>query len=252
MTPQVSPQGLDWYRRARFGMFVHWGLYSMIGRGEWEQVIARIPAAEYAPLAKLFNPAAFDAKQLVAHAEAAGQRYLTITSRHHDGFSMYDTALSDFKITRSPFRRDPIAELADACRESGTVKLGFYISLVDWHHPGYLDSSRWEDYLAFLFGQVEELCTQYGEIAQIWFDGDWPNSPYRRNTPAGSPPTSSGTIPGCTTSSTASSRTPYSSTTARTASSPVRMSRATRTISPERTPRASTRAHCSRCRARPA
>lgn len=252
MTPQASRGGLDRYRDDRFGMFVHWGLYSMIGRGEWEQVLARIPAAEYAPLAGLFNPAAFDARELVALAEAAGQRYLTITSRHHDGFSMYDTELSDFKITRSPFRRDPIAELADACRESGSVKLGFYVSLVDWHHPGYLDTSGWEDYLAFLFGQVEELCTRYGDVAQIWFDGDWPNSPCRENTPAGSPPTSRGTIPSSTTSSTASSRTPYSSTTARTASSPARTSRASRTIFPGRTPRASTPARPSPYPVRPA
>ncbi|MEV1004772.1 alpha-L-fucosidase [Nonomuraea sp. NPDC050202] len=165
----------SWYTDARFGMFVHWGLYSMVGRGEWDRAVSQVPREDYAGLMKVFNPAAFDARAFVQVAADAGQKWITITSRHHDGFSMYDTRLSDFKITNSPFGRDPIAELAQACRDFG-IKLGFYVSLVDWHHPGYRDPAGWQDYIGFLHGQVEELCTQYGELGQVWFDGDWPHS----------------------------------------------------------------------------
>lgn len=181
MVKQVSTQGLNAFLDARFGMFVHWGLYSLIGRGEWVMHNERIPAHEYEKLMISFNPTRFNAEEWVSIAADAGQRYLVITSRHHDGFSMYDTALSDYKVTQTPFRRDPIQELADVCARRGDVKLGFYSSLLDWHHPAYRfrEGSRlaWEDYLGFLHGQVRELCTRFGEIACIWFDGDWPRHP---------------------------------------------------------------------------
>lgn len=176
---QVSSEGLKWYQDARFGMFIHWGLYSILARGEWVMHNEKIPVAEYEPLAGQFNPVNFNADEWVSIAADAGQRYIVITSRHHDGFSMYDTALSDYKVTRTPFRRDPLHELADACARRGDVKLGFYSSLLDWHHPAYRfrDESglAWDDYIGFLHGQVRELCTQFGEITCLWFDGDWPN-----------------------------------------------------------------------------
>lgn len=175
---QVSPEGLAWFQDARFGMFIHWGLYALLARGEWVMHIEGIAPPEYARLAEQFNPTAFDARAWAKLAADAGQRYMVITSRHHDGFSMYDTALSDYKITNTPFGRDPIRELADACAEQG-VKLGFYVSLLDWRHPAYrfreATGQTWDDYLAFLHGQVRELCTNYGEVACIWFDGDWPH-----------------------------------------------------------------------------
>lgn len=179
MTRQASPAGIARYRRARFGMFVHWGLYALVGRGEWHMFDDRVPVDTYRTLAGHFRPAAWDAAALADLAVAAGQRYVTVTSRHHDGFSMYDTALSDYRVTRTPLARDVLAELADACRERG-LGLGVYVSLVDWHHPGYRHWRRpgaWEDYLGFLHGQVEELCTRYGPIFQVWFDGDWPSHP---------------------------------------------------------------------------
>lgn len=175
---QVSPEGLAWFEAARFGMFIHWGLYALLGRGEWVMHNERIAPQEYAGLAERFSPTAFDADAWVKLAADAGQRYLVITSRHHDGFSMYDTALSNYKITNTAFGRDPIAELAAACTRHG-VKLGFYVSLLDWRHPAYRfrreSGQHWADYLTFLHGQVRELCTKYGEIACIWFDGDWPH-----------------------------------------------------------------------------
>ena len=176
---QASPEGLQWFQNAKFGMFIHWGLYSLLARGEWVMHNERIPVSEYEPLVEQFNPVKFNADEWVSIAADAGQRYIVITSRHHDGFSMYDTALSDYKVTRTPFRRDPILELADACARRGDIKLGFYSSLLDWHHPAYRFRNEsglaWADYLDFLHGQVRELCTQFGEIACIWFDGDWPN-----------------------------------------------------------------------------
>jgi len=176
--PQVSSQGLQWFQDVRFGMFIHWGLYSLIARGEWVMFTEKIPVPEYELLVRQFNPEKFNADEWVSIAADAGQKYMVITSRHHDGFSMYDTALSDYKVTRTPFKRDPLKELADACARRRDVKLGFYSSLLDWHHPAYRFRKEtglaWSDYIGFLHGQVRELCTDFGEIACIWFDGDWP------------------------------------------------------------------------------
>ncbi|MBW7881681.1 MAG: alpha-L-fucosidase [Caldilineaceae bacterium] len=181
MVAQVSKAGLEWFQDVRFGMFVHWGLYSLIGKQEWVMHTDRIPVPEYEKLVSQFNPTRFNASEWVAVAADAGQKYMVITSRHHDGFSMYDTALSDYKVTNTPFKRDPIRELADACARRGDIKLGFYVSLLDWHHPAYRFRAErglaWDDYLAFLHGQVRELCTQFGELACLWFDGDWPRHP---------------------------------------------------------------------------
>ena len=162
-------------------MFIHWGLYSILAKHEWIMHLDRIPVSEYEKLVSQFNPAKFNAAEWVSIAADAGQKYMVITSRHHDGFSMYDTALSDYKVTNTPFGRDPLHELADACARRGDIKLGFYSSLLDWHHPAYRfreeSGLAWSDYVAFLHGQVRELCTNFGEIACIWFDGDWPRHP---------------------------------------------------------------------------
>jgi alpha-L-fucosidase len=178
MVQKASQKGINWFQNARFGMFIHWGLYSLLGRGEWVMHWEQIPVPEYEKLTSQFNPTQFDADAWVNLAAESGQKYMVITSRHHDGFSMYDTALSNYKVTRTPFQRDPLAELAEACTRNGKVKLGFYVSLLDWHHPAYrfrLESGMaWEDYLGFLHGQVTELCSNYGEICYFWFDGDWP------------------------------------------------------------------------------
>jgi alpha-L-fucosidase len=181
MVKQASQPGIDWFQDAKYGMFIHWGLYSLLGRGEWVMHWEKIQVPEYEMLVSQFNPEDFNAKGWVQLAANAGQRYMVITSRHHDGFSMYDTSLSDYKVTNTPFKRDPIAELAEACSVHPDIKLGFYVSLLDWHHPAYRfrehSGLAWEDYLGFLHGQVRELCTNYGELACFWFDGDWPRHP---------------------------------------------------------------------------
>ncbi len=175
---QVSSRGLNWFQDAKFGMFIHWGLYSLIGHGEWVMYHENIPVPEYEKLVSQFNPVKFNAGEWVSIAADAGQKYMVITSRHHDGFSMYDTALSQYKVTNTPFKRDPLAELANACARRSDIKLGFYSSLLDWHHPAYRfrkeSGLAWADYIEFLHGQVRELCTNFGEVACIWFDGDWP------------------------------------------------------------------------------
>lgn len=178
MAKQASQHGLDHFQDIRFGMFIHWGLYSIIAKQEWVMHTDRIPVSEYEKLVPQFNPVKFNADEWVSIAADAGQKYMVITSRHHDGFSMYNTALSDYKVTNTPFKRDPIQELADAIARRNDVQLGFYSSLLDWHHPAYRfrkeSGLAWSDYLAFLHGQVRELCTNFGEIACVWFDGDWP------------------------------------------------------------------------------
>jgi alpha-L-fucosidase len=175
---QISEKGMQWFLDSRFGMFIHWGLYSLIARGEWVMHHENIPVQTYEQLVPQFNPVRFNAEEWVRIAADAGQKYMVITSRHHDGFSMYNTALSDYKVTNTPFKRDPIDELANACARRSDVKLGFYSSLLDWHHPAFRfreeSGLAWSDYLAFLHGQVRELCTNFGEVACIWFDGDWP------------------------------------------------------------------------------
>jgi alpha-L-fucosidase len=177
---RVSERGLRWYRDARFGMFVHWGIYSLLGRGEWAMFTERASLPEYPRLAERFDPHLFDADAWVRLAAQAGQRYLTITTRHHDGFSMYHTGLSRYRVTDTPWHRDPLAELAEACARHG-VRLGCYVSLLDWYHPAYRASRRersglgWADYVGFLHGQVREVCTGYGPLAEVWFDGDWPH-----------------------------------------------------------------------------
>lgn len=178
MIRRASEHGINWFQDSKFGMFIHWGLYSLIGRGEWVMHWEKIPVPEYEALVPRFNPVDFDASAWVRLATDAGQKYMVITSRHHDGFSMFDTALSDYKVTNTPFQRDPIAELAEVCANNDQIKLGFYVSLLDWHHPAYRfrqeSGLAWDDYLDFLHGQVRELCTSYGDLACFWFDGDWP------------------------------------------------------------------------------
>ncbi|MEA1951198.1 MAG: alpha-L-fucosidase, partial [Planctomycetota bacterium] len=173
-----------WFRHDRFGLFVHWGVYSTIGRGEWVQDTGKIPLAEYIKLYPKFNPEDFDAAEWVALAKSAGQKYIVITTKHHDGFCMFDSKLSDYTIMHTPFGRDICKELADECRKQG-LKLGFYYSIMDWHHPDYTPVRPWEKgkrstkgadfarYCKYMKGQVRELMSNYGPIVALWFDGGW-------------------------------------------------------------------------------
>ncbi len=175
----------EWFQDARFGLFVHWGVYSVLGDGEWVMNNRRIPSADYEKLPALFNPVEFDPAEWVALAKAAGMKYITITSKHHDGFAMFDSRVSDYNIAaRTPYKKDVLKALAEECRKQG-VKLFFYYSQLDWHHPDYFPRGRtgqdagrpekgeWRHYIEYMNGQLRELLTNYGEIGGIWFDGWW-------------------------------------------------------------------------------
>ena len=195
----VTPERLAaraWFADAKFGLFIHWGVYSELGAGEWVMHNRQISVPAYEALAATFDPTKFDAKAWVALARRAGVRYITITSRHHDGFSMFKTAETPYNIVDwAPFKRDPMAELAEACHAAG-IKLFFYYSQLDWHHPDYWprgatawDNGRpasgdWGRYLKFMNAQLTELLTHYGPVGGIWFDGMWdkPDADWRLDT----------------------------------------------------------------------
>lgn len=175
----------QWFRDARLGLFIHWGVYSILGQGEWVMENGRVPVGTYQWMASTFNPVKFSAREWVSLAKAAGMRYITITARHHDGFSMYASEHTRYDITEwTPFKRDPLAELAEECRRQG-IKLFFYYSQLDWYHPDYwprgrtgqhtmrAESGEWTRYLDYMDRQIEELLTKYGPIGGIWLDGMW-------------------------------------------------------------------------------
>lgn len=162
-------QARENFRKMRFGMFIHWGIYSLLGRGEWVMYHEKIPLSEYKPLMERFNPQLFNAEEWVGLVRKAGMRYITITAKHHDGFCMYDSELTDYKITNTPFKRDVLKELAGACRKM-KIALLFYYSPLDWQHPAY--KTDWDAYTRYWHGQVLELVRKYRPYG-IWLDGCW-------------------------------------------------------------------------------
>ncbi len=175
----------EWFQNARFGLFIHWGVYSQLGDGEWVMNNQQISVKNYEKIPAFFNPIGFDPKEWVAMAKAAGMKYVTITSKHHDGFAMFDSKVSDYDIVDStPYKKDILKMLADECHAQG-IKLFFYHSQLDWHHPDYFprgrtgnttgrpESGEWYKYLDYMDAQLSELLTNYGEVGGIWFDGMW-------------------------------------------------------------------------------
>ena len=175
----------QWFAEAKFGLFIHWGVYSVLGDGEWVMQVQNISIDAYERLPGFFNPVEFNAEEWVKMAKDAGMKYICITSRHHDGFSMFDTKLTDYNIVKStPYQKDVLRDLSEACKKEG-IKLFFYYSLLDWHNDDYFPrgqtgngiagrkEGKWENYITFMKGQLTELLTNYGEIGGIWFDGDW-------------------------------------------------------------------------------
>ncbi len=189
-TPAERDARLEWWREARFGLFIHWGLYAVpagthgseTDYGEWIMTSAQIPVPEYEQFVPEFNPVDFNADEWARLAKAAGMKYIVITTKHHDGFALFDSAVSDYDIMATPFKRDIMKELADACAKYG-LKMGWYHSIMDWHHPDYLPRRGWEErsaegadyarYVSYLRDQVTELLTKYGPIGIMWFDGQW-------------------------------------------------------------------------------
>jgi alpha-L-fucosidase len=186
---QPAPENLQARREfqdMKFGMFIHWGVYSVLGDGEWVFHERHLKVDEYNRLPAFFDPEQFDAQAWVSLAKAAGMKYITITSRHHDGFAMFDSKVSDWNIVaRTPYKKDPLKMLADECHRQG-IKLFFYYSQLDWHNPDYYprgatdwpngrpDHGDFNAYLDnYMDGQLTELLTNYGPIGGIWFDGMW-------------------------------------------------------------------------------
>ena len=171
-----SRQRTKWFNEARFGMFIHWGLYSLLGRGEWVMWRERIARDQYAKLAKRFKPAKFDAQAWADLAVEAGMKYMVLTTRHHDGFCLFDSHVSDFTSVKSPANRDFVAEYVRACRKAG-LKVGFYYSLLDWRFEGYWQRQRCKDSASAMVqqvhGQVRELMSNYGRIDYLFYDGEW-------------------------------------------------------------------------------
>lgn len=194
-TPQQRDARMSWFREARFGMFIHWGLYAQAagqfngkpttGTGEWIMNDMKIPVADYEKLVPQFNPVKFDAKQWVQIAKSAGMKYIVITSKHHDGFCLFDSKVSDYDVMATPFKRDIMKELADACHAEG-IQICWYHSIMDWHHPD-AQGPHWPTYNTdkkknpnfaryvetYLKPQIKELLTNYGKIGIVWFDGEW-------------------------------------------------------------------------------
>lgn len=174
MTTPTIPVPQDYVRnfeRLGYGMFIHWGLYSQLGRGEWVQHNENIPKEEYMKLKDTFTAEAFDADAIARLAKANGMNYIVLTTRHHDGFSLYDTrGLNDYDAPHSPAGRDLVREYVDACNRHDILPL-FYHTTLDWHHPDF--NNDFPRYLQYLRDSVEILCTQYGRIGGLWFDGNW-------------------------------------------------------------------------------
>lgn len=190
-TQEQRDSRMAWWRDARFGMFIHWGLYAVpagewkeeTGHAEWILETAQIPIEEYEKFTAQFNPVKFDAKEWVKIAKEAGMKYIVITSKHHDGFCLFDSQLTDYDVVdTTPFKRDILKELSEECHRQW-IKICCYHSIMDWHHPDYLPRRNWEKrssegadydrYVKHLKGQVRELLTNYGEIGVMWFDGEW-------------------------------------------------------------------------------
>lgn len=182
---------MEWWEEARFGMFIHWGLYAVpagewngeTNHAEWIRTTAQIPLETYDEFVNEFNPVKFDPKFWVKTAKDAGMKYIVITSKHHDGFGLFDSEYTDFDIMSTPFKKDIMDELARACRKED-MKICWYHSIMDWHHPDYLPRRGWEtersaeganfeNYIQYIKNQLKELLENYGDISVLWFDGEW-------------------------------------------------------------------------------
>lgn len=183
---EARTERTKWYCDARFGMFIHWGLYSIPARGEWVRSTERMPKEEYNQFFDEFTTENYDPKEWARLAKKAGMKYAILTAKHHDGFCLYDTALTDFKSTKAPCKRDLVREFLDAFRAEG-IRVGLYFSIIDWRHPDFphygdkfhpmRDNEEFKGkehdfdrYLTYMHGQVKELLTNYGHLDLMWFD----------------------------------------------------------------------------------
>ncbi len=180
--PQEAPppgheRRIAWWRQAKFGMFIHWGLYSVLGRHEWAMENEGIPVAEYEQLAKRFNPRPYPMRQWAKLAKAAGQKYMVMTTKHHEGFCLFNTATTNYCAPKQAAGRDLVKEFVESVRAEG-LRVGFYYSLMDWHHPdGAIcahDEAARRRFVDYIHTQIRELMSNYGKIDILWYDVSWP------------------------------------------------------------------------------
>jgi alpha-L-fucosidase len=168
---------MKWWHEAKFGMFIHWGLYSVVGRHEWVMEMEGIPAQEYEQLAKRFNPKPNAARDWARLAKRAGQKYMVMTTKHHEGFCLFDTKTTDYCAPRQAAGRDLVKEYVEAARAEG-LRVGFYYSLMDWHHPDGArcaeDEAARKRFVEYIHTHLRELLTNYGKIDILWYDVSWP------------------------------------------------------------------------------
>lgn len=170
---------MKWWHKAKFGMFIHWGLYSLIGQHEWAKEVEGIPLAQYEVLAHHFSPKPNAARDWAGLAKRAGQKYMVMTTKHHEGFCLWDSRLTDYNAAKQGPRRDLVREFVEAARAEG-LRVGFYYSLMDWHHPDgatcKTDPEARRRFVDYTHGLIRELLTNYGKIDILWYDVDWPLS----------------------------------------------------------------------------
>ena len=175
--PLDHERRIQWWRQAKFGMFIHWGLYSVLGRHEWAMELEGIPVAEYEQLAKQFKPKPYPAREWAKLAKRAGMKYMVMTSKHHEGFCHFDTKLTNYSSPKQGPGRDLAKEFLDAARAEG-LRCGFYYSLMDWHHPDgarcATDEQARRRFVDYIHGQIRELCSNYGKLDVLWYDVAWP------------------------------------------------------------------------------
>jgi alpha-L-fucosidase len=176
-TDEDRERRMKWWREARFGMFIHWGIYSVLGRHEWVMENEAIPMAEYEKLATQFRPKPWPAREWAALAKKAGQKYMVMTTKHHDGFCLFRTETTSYCAPKQAAGRDLVKEYVDAARAEG-LRVGFYYSLMDWHHPDGArcreDEAARRRFVDYIHAQVRELLTNYGKIDILWYDVSWP------------------------------------------------------------------------------
>jgi len=179
-TPEDRERRMKWWHEARFGMFIHFGLYSVLGRHEWAMELEGIPVDEYQKLAEQFNPKPHAARAWAKLAKSAGMKYMVMTTKHHEGFCLFNTKLTDYCAPKHAAGRDLVAEFVEAARAEG-MHFGFYYSLMDWHHPDGArcksDEAARRRFVDYIHGQVRELCSNYGKLDVLWYDVNWPLTP---------------------------------------------------------------------------
>ncbi|HMR85052.1 MAG TPA: alpha-L-fucosidase, partial [Niabella sp.] len=196
-TPEAKAKRMEWWTNDRFGMFIHWGLYALPARHEWIQLYEKITPENYKKYFNNFNPDLYNPVQWAKEAKAAGMKYVVLTTKHHEGFCLWDSKYTDYKVTNTPYGKDLLKDFVDAFRAEG-LKIGFYYSLIDWHHPDFVyDGShpptptakeerekanagrKMERYQQYMKDQVTELLTRYGKIDQLFFDFSYPEKGYK-------------------------------------------------------------------------